>query len=447
MDHPVNPMNRFVRSSFVAWLVVFAGIGVQAAYPVPPAPARPTKDANGNPLRYAATGHVSNYDEAKVGSYTLPDPLVLKSGRPVRDVATWTKVRRPELIGLYEQEIFGRVPERAPKVSFAEVQSEGPGFAGAVRKHIVVTVGEGAAAMKVNVVLFTPSAATKPVPVALQLLFGDPAGYTPPPPPPSADGKAPVRRFNDAGPVADFIARGWGYASVRYTEIQPDAATTNQAGVQAQAYAPGQTKPAPGEWGTIAAWAWGASRVLDYLETDRAVDAKRVALVGHSRLGKTVLWAGARDPRFALVFSSCAGEMGSSLARRDFGESLDDMAANFPWQFVSTFPKYAGRWSDLPVDTHTIIALNAPRPVFVTAGTEDLWADPHGEFLALVAAGPVYRLLGKPDVGASVLPALDTPLISGSLGFHYHTGKHTITESDWKAFFDFAGRHLQVTVR
>jgi len=442
-------MNRFARSSFVvcAWLLALAGPGAQAAESAPSAPARPTKDANGNPLRYAATGHVSNYDEARVGSYTLPDPLVLKNGRPVRDAATWEKVRRPELIELYEQEIFGRVPARAPKVSYAVVGSEGPEFAGAIRKHLVMTVGEGAAAMKVNFVLFLPTKATGPVPVALQLLFGDPAGNTPPPPLPSADGKAAVRRFNDAGPVADFIARGWGYASVRYTEIQPDAATTSQSGVQALAYAPGQTKPGPGEWGTIATWAWGASRILDYLETDRAVDPKRVALIGHSRLGKTVLWAGARDPRFALVFSSCAGEMGSSLARRDFGESLDDMAANFPWQFVSSFPKYAGHWNDLPVDTHTVIALNAPRPVFVTGGTEDLWADPHGEFLALVAAGPVYRLLGKTDVGTTVLPPLDTPLVSGSLGFHFHTGKHTITESDWKAFFDFAGRHLQVTAR
>jgi hypothetical protein len=135
--------------------------------------------------------------------------------------------------------------------------------------------------------------------------------------------------------------------------------------------------------------------------------------------------------------------MGASLARRDFGESVDDVAANFPWWLVSTFPKYAGRWNDLPVDSHTLIALNAPRPVFVTGGSEDLWADPHGQFLALVGAGPVYRLLGKKDVGATVLPALDAPLISGSLGFLYHKGKHTITAADWKAFFEFTGRHFE----
>lgn len=413
------------------------------------APARPTKDAQGNPIRYATTGHASNYDEAKVGHYVLPDPLVLQNGQPVREAETWNKVRRPELIGIYEREIFGRVPERAPQVVFAVVETDPAAMDGtAVRRHVVMTVGKGAKAVKANVVLLVPAKASGPVPVVLQLLFGNPAGYTPPPEPPAADGKAPVRRaINDAGPVADILARGYGYASVRYTEIQPDAAATNAAGVQALAYAEGQTKPAAGEWGTIGVWAWGASRILDWLETERTVDAKRVALVGHSRLGKTVLWAGACDPRFAVVFASCAGEMGSSLARRDFGESLDDVAANFPWWLVSTFPKYAGRWNDLPVDAHTVIALNAPRPVFVTGGTQDLWADPHGEFLAQVAAGPVYRLLGKKDLGATVLPPLDTPLVTGSLGFHYHTGGHTITEADWAAFFAFADRHLGVTVR
>lgn len=406
-------------------------------------PARPTKDANGNPLRYAATGHVSNYDEAKVGTYTLPDPLVLKNGQPVRDAKTWTEQRRPEILGLYEKEIYGRVPDRAPKAAVAVVATDPAALEGtAIKKHVVMTLGEGPGAVKVNVTLFTPAKASGPVPVVLQLLFGNAAGYAPPAPP-AAEGAAARRTFSDAGPVAEILAHGYGYASLRYTEIQPDAATTNQSGVQALAYAPGQMKPAADEWGTIGAWAWGASRVLDWLETEPVVAAKRVALVGHSRLGKTVLWAGARDPRFALVFSSCAGEMGSSLARRDFGESLDDMAANFPWQFVATFPKYAGHWNELPVDTHLIIALNAPRPVFITGGTTDLWADPHGEFLAEVAAGPVYRLLGKKDVGATALPPLDTPLITGSLGFHYHTGGHTITPADWTAFFAFADLHLK----
>jgi len=406
--------------------------------------ARPKQDAKGNPLRYAATGHVSNFDEAKVGAYSLPDPLVMNNGKPVTDAAAWAKVRRPELIALYEREIFGAVPAGAPKATFEVVSTDVAAMDGtAVRKHVVMRLGEGERAVKVNVVLLVPAKAAGPAPVVLHVLFADPPGVTPPAAP-TADGKAaaPRQTRSDVGPVAEILARGYAYATLRYTEIQPDAATTFGSGVMALAYVAGQTKPSPGEWGAITAWAWGASRVLDYLETDRAVDAKRVALVGHSRLGKMALWAGARDVRFAAVFASCSGEMGASLARRDFGESVDDVAANFPWWLVSTFPKYAGRWNDLPVDSHTVIALHAPRPVFVTGGTEDLWADPHGEFQALVAAGPVYRLLGKKDVGATVLPALDTPLIGGSLGFLYHTGKHTITDGDWKAFFEFAGRHF-----
>jgi hypothetical protein len=165
--------------------------------------------------------------------------------------------------------------------------------------------------------------------------------------------------------------------------------------------------------------------------------------MGHSRLGKTVLWAGAQDPRVAVVFSSCAGEMGSSLARRDWGETVDDMAQNFAWQFAGNFQKWPGKWNDMPVDAHMLIALNAPHPVFITGGTTDQWADPKGEFLAAVAAGPVYRLLGKKDLGITELPALDTPVITGDLGWHYHTGGHSATPADWKAFLDFASKYLK----
>jgi hypothetical protein len=173
------------------------------------------------------------------------------------------------------------------------------------------------------------------------------------------------------------------------------------------------------------------------------VDAKRVALIGHSRLGKTALWAGARDPRFALVFSSCSGEMGASLARRDYGETVDNVIANFPWWLAGNFQNYSNRWNALPVDSHLLIALNAPRPVFITGGTQDQWADPHGMFLAEVAADPVYRLLGKKGLGTTELPPLDAPLIESNLGFLYHTGPHSITTNDWKTFLQFADHHLK----
>jgi hypothetical protein len=240
-----------------------------------------------------------------------------------------------------------------------------------------------------------------------------------------------------------MIARGFGYAVLRYTDIQPDRADSDQGGIRALAYAPGQTHPAPGEWGAISAWAWAASRVLDFLATQPAVDAKRVALMGFSRLGKTVLWAGARDERFALIFAACSGEMGAALARRDYGETVDDMAQNFPWWFAGNFQKYAAHWNDLPVDAHAILALNAPRPVFLTAGTRDQWADPRGMFLAAEAASPVYRLLGQAGLVAREFPPVETPLSDGDIGFYYHTGPHVVSPADWQVFLDFAGRHLQ----
>ncbi len=408
-----------------------------------PAPVRPKQDANGNPIRYAATGHASNYDEAKVGNYTLPDPLVFRSGDKVRDAAAWTHRRRPEIVKLYEDEIFGRVPATAPKPTFEVVEAGTSVLDGAAkRKHVVVRFGDKADGPKVNVVIYLPAKATPqaPVPLLFHLVFfGGLPSATPAAAPTSTTKAAP----RETGPVADFIARGYAYATVRYTEIEGDRADTNLTGVRRLALAAGQEKPASGEWGTIAAWSWGASRVLDALVADRAIDVRRVGLIGHSRLGKTVLWAGANDPRFAVVFSSCSGEMGAALARRDFGESVDDMAANFPWQFTDRFQQYAGKWNDMPVDAHLLIALTAPRPVFITGGTQDQWADPRGEFLAQVAAGPVYRLLGKKDLGTEQLPALDTPLTAGDLGFLYHTGGHTITPGDWTAFLEFAGRTLR----
>ena len=402
----------------------------------------PRSDANGNPLRRAPTGHVSNYDEAKVGTYTLPDPLVLQNGKPVGDAKTWARKRRPEILELYETEIYGRVPKRAPKVKWEVAETDAHALDGAaVKKSIVGRIG-GVDGPKVNVTLYVPTKTGKRVPVVLHMQFFGGATTTSATVPLLTN--VPVRqRFSENGPLTNILARGYGYATFRYTQFEGDSRTNNVNLVRKLALPPNQTEPAADEWGTISAWAWGASRVLDCLETDRGVDAKRVAIMGHSRLGKTALWAGARDSRFALVFSSCSGEMGASLARRDFGETVDDMAANFPWQFAGNFQKYSAHWNDMPVDSHLLIALAAPRPVFVTGGTQDQWADPHGMFLAQVAAGPVYRLLGKKDLGPSELPPLDTPLILGELGFHYHTGGHTITAEDWKAFLDFADRHLK----
>jgi hypothetical protein len=406
-----------------------------------PPPASATNlgsDANGNPLRRALkTGHVSNYDEAKVAPFTLPDPLVLANGTPVRDPQTWIKQRRPEILRLYETEIYGRLPAKTPSVKWQVTETDAQARNGAaVMKKIIGSIGNAPDAPQIKLTLYTPTGVTKPVPVILLVNFG--GG---PAPPPGAQGRG--GGFPSDPPVAaEIISRGWGYATVGYNDIQPDRINTFTQGVIGATLAPGQQQPAPDEWGTISAWSWGVSRMIDYLETDGSVNAKQVALFGHSRLGKTALWATAKDERIAAAFSSCSGEMGAALARRDWGETVDDMAQNFPWQFAGNLQKWAGKWNEMPVDAHMLISLIAPRPVFITGGTADQWADPVGMFKAAVAAGPVYRLLGKKDLGVTELPALDTPLTAGDLGWHYHTGGHTATPADWKAFLDFLGKYF-----
>jgi len=425
----------------------------------PSAPANPSNlgsDANGNPLRKALkTGHVSNYDEAKAGTSTLPDPLLTSAGRPVRDANAW-RSRRAEILALYESNIYGRIPPTAPKVTWQVAETDPKARDGAaIRKKVVGAVGSSADGPRITVMLTTPANAQKSVPVILLVNFG---GGPPQPPFDVAQGAPSTSRgapgtatrgpaFNAHAEPAladEILARGWGYATVGYADIQPDRATTAGDAVMALAAAgrPAGAAPPPDEWGTIAVWSWGVSRIIDYFETDKAVDAKRIAIFGHSRLGKTVLWAAAKDERVAAVFSSCSGEMGAALARRDWGETVDDMAQNFGWQFAPAFQQFPGRWNDMPVDAHMLIALSAPRPVFITGGTADQWADPVGMFKAAVAAGPVYRLLGGKDLGTTELPALDTPLTSGDLGWHYHTGGHTATPADWKAFLTFLGKYF-----
>jgi hypothetical protein len=431
------------RTVAIAALLMFAALGLGAQQPAQqPAQAPVTNlgnDANGNPRRLAVkTGHISNYDESKVPPYTLPDPLVLANGKPVTNADTWRRERRPEIMRLYETEIFGRVPASAPKVTWKVTGTEAAAREGTVTiKRIDGTIGSAADAPKIALTLYTPPAAKGRVPIVLLVNFG--GGTTPPPP--VAPGAPP--RTSEPPVAAEILGRGWGYATIFYQDIQPDRRTSPDEGVIAMARAAGQA-PAPDDWGSIAAWAWGVSRTIDYLVTDPSVNPARIAVQGHSRLGKTVLWASASDPRIAATFSSCAGEMGSALSRRDWGETVDDMAQNFAWQFAAALQKWPGRWNEMPVDAHMLIALSAPRPVFITGGTRDQWADPVGEYLATVAAGPVYRLLGKKDLGRSEpQPPLDTPLTTGDLGFHYHTGGHTATPEDWKAFLVFLDKYFK----
>jgi hypothetical protein len=416
------------RLTCLAVAVLLPGLAILAGASA----ASQGKDAKGKPVRTAKkTGHVSNYDEAKVKPYTLPDPLKLADGQPVRDAATWFKKRRPEILKLYQTEIFGRVPVNAPRVTWEVASTDAKALDGrAVEKQVVGRMGDKADGPRMNLTLYVPAKATGSVPVILTLTFSGGKG---------------LKFLGDKGNSLrdEILGRGWAYAILGYSDIQPDRPNAFGKGVIGLTLAPGRDKPADDEWGGVSAWAWGVSRAVDYFQTYKAIDPNCIGIQGHSRLGRTVLWAAAQDERIAATFASCSGCTGAALFRRDWGETVDDMAQNFPYQLAGNYQKWVGRWNDMPVDNHMLIALVAPRALFCSGGTGDQWADPKGQFLALVAAGPVYELVGAKGLGASELPPLDRAVIDGDLGWIYHTGGHTTPLSDWRAFLDFAGRHFQ----
>ena len=394
----------------------------------------------------------ANYDESKVGSYTLPDALLLNDGRRVRNASDW-KRRRGELLALFAENVYGRTPTPKP-VDFRSFDEDKNALGGkAIRKQVTIDFASDASGPKADLLLYIPAGAKKPVPLILSLNFsGNQAVVNDPQvklgtvwsrTTHQSEPATETSRGQDKGfEVEKVLDRGYGFATIYYQQIEPDFDGGISHGIRPLFFGSGQTRPAPDEWGAIGAWAYGLSRAMDYLEKDRQVDAKRVAIMGHSRLGKTVLWAGAQDQRFAMVLSSCPGEGGASLARRNYGETIRNLTDRFPYQFSENLKRYADQVDRLPVDMHELIALIAPRPVYVTGAEDDQWADPKGEFLALVAAGPVYKMLGARALGTDQMPAMNQP-IQHTLAFHIRHGKHEVTDFDWDQFLGFADAHLR----
>jgi hypothetical protein len=386
----------------------------------------------------------ANYDESKANPYPkLPDPLVFDNGKPVKSAKDWWSKRRPELVELFDREIYGRVPKVTPTVKWevTSTANETNGETPVVVKRLVGHVDNSSypeITVDMQLTLTTPANAKGPVPVIMEFGFAFPAGRGPAP-----AGRGPT------GPTwqQQVLAKGWGYAILVPNSIQADNGAGLTKGIIGLVNK-GQPRK-PDDWGSLRAWAWGASRALDYFETDKAVDAKRVGIEGHSRYGKAAIVAMAYDQRFAIAFPSSSGEGGVKLHRRDWGEIVENVAANSEYHWMAgNFLKYAGplTWADLPVDSHELVALCAPRPVFISAGNSaptggDAWVDAKGMFLAGAGAGPVYRLLGKKDLGTTAFPAIETTLIDGDVAFRQHSAGHT-PGPNWPVFLQFAERYL-----
>jgi hypothetical protein len=409
----------------------------------------------------SAAAPAANYDEAKVAAYTLPDPLQMANGTKVRNANDWRKKRRPEVLALFEQHVYGRSPGRPQTLLFQVTSQDRQALGGlATRREVSIWFNERKEGPKLDLLLYVPNRATKPVSAFLGLNFeGNHAVHRDPgialskqwmrdsPGLGVADHRATeASRGSEASrwPVEKILGRGYALATAYYGDLEPDFAEGWKQGVRSTVFAAAEPPITSDASGAIGAWAWGLSRALDYLETDRDVDARRVVLLGHSRLGKTALWAGARDERFAIVISNNSGEGGAALARREFGETVERINTSFPHWFCAQFKTYNRRVNALPVDQHELIALIAPRPVYVASAAEDLWADPLGEFLSAKHAEPVYRLLGKEGLGVTSQPALNHP-VGRTIGYHLRTGKHDVTDYDWEQYLKFADRHLAGT--
>ena len=399
----------------------------------------------------------ANYDESKVPEFKLPNPLVSFGGKKIRNVKKWEHIRKPELLKYFSDNMYGEVPGKLDINSVNILEQSNDALQGkAKRKQVELSFVKGKHKLSFTMLMYLPKNVEK-APVFLGYNFKGNHSVT-------DDVQIIIssawveddpslgiinNQFTeqsrggriDRWPVEKMIDAGFGLVTIYYGEVDPDKDDFSD-GIHPFFYIDDQQHPADNEWGSIAAWAWGLSRALDYLEQDPDVNAQKVVVFGHSRLGKAALWAGATDQRFAGVISNDSGCGGAALSKRQFGETIWRINRSFPHWFCNNFKYYNRNEKALHVDQHEVIAMIAPRPVYVASAEEDQWADPKGEFLSLLYAGPVYKLYGIQGISQTEMPPVNQPII-GNLSYHIRTGKHDVTDFDWEQYIHWAKEYIQ----
>lgn len=379
------------------------------------------------------------YDEEMIPYYDLPDPLITAEGNRISTPEEWMNIRRPQILSLFSNLIYGHIPtpEKPIQTEFEVVNKDMEFMNGkATRKDIAIRFSNEYGAVDMLVLAFVPNQTNKPTPAIMLHSFNNTRSHDFDPHPKHSG------RLRNGWPLGELLDRGYAFVVVYQQDLVGHNEVEFLGGIHRLFYKEGQSFPKAQEWGVLSAVAWGAMRAMDYIETDTDIDHARVAIMGHSKMGKAALWTAAQDQRFALAISAQSGCAGAALWRRKSGETLEKMVTRFPYWLCRNAWKFVNQEEDLPIDQHMLLALIAPRPVYVASGVEDTWADPHGEYLSAYHASQVYELLGKKGLSSQKRPEPNQPILEGDVGYHIRPGGHSVELYDWEMFLKFADNHL-----